>query len=179
MSVVRLAGISALVAIGPLGFSASAAYAAPAMTVPAANLGPIYPSPLPSGSLPSAGPGVTIVGNCPGFLFTDPVGVSFNSGNAVFYRIPNGDPRLANGGNIEGNATLLDGSIPTSYSGHAHLWFGQNINPTGNQQAYFGETISIQVAGPDGSITITANPGGNFSASGNSNGWGVLKVTCS
>ena len=167
------------------GLGIGAAMAAPATTLPAPDLGIIYPSPSQSQTLPPVGsPGVTVVGlaNCPSFLFADPqpVGFEFQSGNAVLYRISDGTP---NGGNAEGIATLVDGSTLTAYAGQTHLWFGTNINPnnngTTNQQAYFGETISFHGAAPDGSsITITANPGGNTSASGNQNGWGVLKVTC-
>jgi len=163
-----------------VGLSGPAAVAAPAQTMPAATMPPIYPSPLPNGAIPESGPGVKIVGNCPAWLFSDPIGFQFTSGNAVLYRIPPGaPPGVSNGANAEGQATLMDGANPTTYSGHTHLWFGQNSNPTGKAQGYFGETISFNGSGPGGSISITANPGFSSSASGNLNQWGQVKVTCS
>jgi hypothetical protein len=88
------------------------------------------------------------------------------------------------GANAEGDAILVDGTTNTAYSGHAHLWFGQNTNPnfspTGNQQQVFAETIMFKGFTPDGhSISINANPGGTTSASGNMNGWGQLNLDCS
>ena len=66
------------------------------------------------------------------------------------------------------------------WTGHTHLWFGDNLNPTGNRQAYFGKTGSFQGSAADGtSLKIMANPGGNTSASGNFNEWGQVSVTCS
>jgi len=124
--------------------SATAAY-----HVPPQDLPPIYPAEgqTPNGALPASGPGVTVVGNCPAYLFGT----------------PDDNP----------NPTI------TPYTGKTHLWFGSNTNANGHM--YFGETISFHGTTPDGShsITITANPGFNVSVSGNQNGWGVLKVTCS
>jgi hypothetical protein len=174
--VLRGAALSVAPAAASFGASAGPVSAA-ATTMPADQLGPIYPSPLPSSALPSSGPGVTIVGNCPAFPFTDPVGFQFTSGSAVFFGSAT-NPKT-NGRSIEGTATLLDDSNPTTYSGHTTLWFGQNTNPTGNLQQHFGETISFSGSGPDGSIIITAYLGATTSASGNESGRGRLKVTCS
>jgi hypothetical protein len=176
----QLAGASSVAFVGVLGLSGSSALAAPAQTMHAADLPPIYPSPSPNGALPSGGPGVKIVGTCPGWLFTDPVGFQFTSGNAVEYQIPPGaPPGVSNGANVEGTATLMDGLNPTAFSGHTHLWFGQNSNPTGNLENYFGETISFSGTDGTNSISITANPGFIQSASGHQSGWGQVKVTCS
>lgn len=133
------------------------------------------------------------------------IGFAPQSGSAVEYRIPPGaPPGVSNGANFEGIADLVyadPGLAPSSenpngvppagtnltdsgYTGHTHLWFGSNTNPNfnppnGNLQQYFGETISFQGTAPNGAtITITANPGFNSSASGHMNGWGKLKVTC-
>jgi len=169
--------------------SATAAY-----HVPPQDLPPIYPAEgqTPNGALPASGPGVTVVGNCPAYLFgtpdgtnaTDAVGFAFDSGNAHFYRLTTpGDPTTGQGANAEGTATLVIGDNPnptiTPYTGKTHLWFGSNTNANGHM--YFGETISYHGTTPDGShsITFTSNPGFNVSVSGNQNGWGVLKVTCS
>lgn len=175
---------------------AGAASASPASNFPAQYVPPIFPAEglTPDGALPASGQGVTVVGigNCPTNLFgtpdgtnaTDAVGFVFQSGKAVFYQMTTpGDPSTANGANIQGIATLIVGDNPdpmvSLYSGQTHLWFGTNSNANG--QSYFGETISFHGVTPNGShsITITANPGFNVSASGHQSGWGVLKITCS
>lgn len=188
--------------VGAIGLPGSAAFGAAAQHAPIGDLPVIYPSPDPTGPLPPAdSPGVTVVGSCPAFLFpTDAsayaIGFLFQSGNDVFYRIPPGaPPGVSYGGNVEGIADLVHATpglppseqnpngvppsnpVDTGYKGHAHLWFGTNFNANG--QSYFGETVSFQGTAPDGStISLTANPGSNTSASGNTNGWGKLKVTC-
>ena len=188
--------------VGAIGLSGSAAFGAAAQHVPVGDLGPIYPSPDPTGVLPPAGsPFVTVVGSCPDFLFpTDAgayaIGFVFQSGNDVLYRIPPGaPPGVSYGGNVEGISDLVyatpgqppsqdnPNGVPPSdpvdsgYQGQTHLWFGTNFNANG--QSYFGETISFQGTAPDGStISLFGNPGSNTSASGNTNGWGKLKVTC-
>lgn len=183
-SVIRFALTGALVCIGALGAFTVAASADAALTVPASTF-PAIPlitdsngNPIP---LPSSG-GAEIVGNCPAFLFSDPVGFQFTSGNAVIYRIVSLNPLNINGGNAEGNADLVDltTGLPSGYQGHTHFWFGQNINPTGNSQFYIGDTLTFQGTGPgNSSITITGSGGGTISASGHGSGWGHLKVTCS
>ena len=207
-ALIRLAGAGAMACIGFIGFSTSVAQGAPAVH-PDPQGALIFPSPDPTGVLPPLDtPG------CPSWLFPDlganppsgnAVGFVFDSGNAVFYRTTNPPPGLpSNGGNVEGTADLVTffqsdltnpAQLPTSaldpsvvdqgYTGQAHFWFGNNINPnnTGpggkNLQSYFGETIQFHGTAPDGStITITGNPGGNISASGNENSWGHAKVTC-
>ena len=197
-TIIGLASAGALACVGTVGLFGSAAFGAPAVHPPVSELGIIYPSPDPTGALPPGGPGVTVVGTCPAFLLGgNAIGFLFQSGNATLYRIPPGSPPgTSNGGNVEGIADLVyaaPGIPPTQttpgvppsqtvftdsgYQGHSHLWFGTNSNANG--QSYFGETISFSGTAPDGStISITANPGSNTSASGNMNGWGKLKVTC-
>lgn len=204
-TLVALASTGALVGMGAVALPETAAFGAAAVHAPVTDLPIIYPSPNPTGALPSPGsPFLTVVGTCPDFLFGPDgtlgqyaIGFAFVSGTDTFYRIPAGSsPGAANGGNIEGIADLVyaDPGIPdmsdpadsvppsnpqnSSYVGQAHVWFGSNSNANG--QSYFGETISFHGTTPDGStITITANPGANTSASGNMNNWGKLKVTCS
>jgi hypothetical protein len=184
-----------------LGLTGSSAFAAPAVHPPSASDLPIiYPSPDPTGALPPAGtPGVKVVGSCPAFLLGgNAIGFLFQSGNAVLYRIPPGaPPGVSNGANVEGISDLVyaapgtppsqanPNGIPPSqtvftdsgYQGQTHLWFGTSSNANG--QSTFGETISFHGSASDGSsITITANPGSTTSASGHTNGWGQLKVTC-
>jgi len=185
--ITRLAVAGVLVSIGVLVLTTSAALGAPAVKVPIANVPIIIPSPDNS-PLPSSGKGVDVAPACLnipefGFLFTDVIGLQFDAGHAHIYRVDSsGNP---GGANVEGIATLVDvtAAFQTQWSGMSHFWFGQNINPnfslTGNQQQYFGESVSFSGSASDGStIQITANPGGNVSASGHQNGWGHLKVTC-
>jgi hypothetical protein len=181
--------IRAAVAAGTLaagaGLWASSASGAPAVTFPAQTLPIIYPSPSPDGTLPPADSGIAKISglaDCPAFLFGDPqgaVGFKFLSGNAVANRIPDGNPADALNDNAEGIAVLVDNSTLTGYVGQTHLWLGINLNPTGNSQMKFGETIAFHGTAPDGStVSITANPGSTTSASGNTNGWGQLHVIC-
>jgi hypothetical protein len=138
--------------------------------------------PVDLGPIPVGQPGVTVVGNCPAAYYTDDMQIVFASGNAVLYRD-------GNGANVEGQAMLYDATTDTSTgeTGHAHFWFGQNINPNnsgipgvGNQQQWFAQTVSFNGSGPDGtSVTISASFGGGLSASGNESGWTHVKVTCS
>ena len=185
--IVRWAGVGTAACVGVVGFAATAASGAAAQHVAADKIGVIYPAPNNTGLLPPPGsPGTKIGANCPAFLFDNAIGFSFNTGSAVFYRIPAGaPPSMSNGGNVEGNATLELGTSPSDqnptssgYSGKAHLWFGDNSNANGH--SYFGETISFHGTATDGtSISITANPGFNTSASGHTNGWGQLTIRCS
>ena len=196
-TVIGLTGATAAsCVVGAIALSAPAAYGAPAVHPPATDLPVIYPSPDPTGELPPPGsPGLTVTGNCPSYLFGNAVGFEFQGGNAVFYRIPPGQPPgNSNGGNVEGTADLMiatpgvppsesnQGTPPSNpvdsgYSGHTHLWFGTNSNANG--QSYFGETISFQGTAPNGAtIKLTANPGSNTSVSGNTNDWGKLDITC-
>jgi hypothetical protein len=195
-----MASTGALVCMGALGLSGSAAFGAAAVHPPVSALPIIYPSPDPTGELPPLGsPGLTVVGTCPGFLFGgNAIGFLIQSGNDVLYRIPAGSPPgVSNGGNVEGISDLVyaapgtppspgnPAGVPPSqtvftdsgYQGHTHLWFGMNSNANGH--SYFWETISFNGTAPDGSsISITANPGSNTSVSGHTNGWGKVKVTC-
>ena len=140
--------------------------------------------------------GITVSPGCPSWVSDDSLGVEFQSGNSVSYRI---DPTtgMPNGGNAEGQATLVEitydpttgnpvpGLAPITYTGHAHVWFGDNTNPNynpegGNQQTWSAETLSFNGAGSDdSSLSISLSGGGGTSASGNQSGWLHLKVTCS
>jgi len=172
VSLVAATALASSVGIGLAG----TASAAPAVPVPIQDLPPIHLGVV-------SGPGVNFDTNCltnpeQAFLGTDPVALDFTSGSAVLYRIADAIPPLpAGGGNIVGVATLLDNGAPSPYSGEAHVWFGTNTNDNGH--LYRGETVSFHGAALDGStVTITANPGGNTSASGNESGWFHEKVTC-
>ena len=69
--------------------------------------------------------------------------------------------------------------MSTGYTGHTHVWFGQNVNPNnsgvpgvGNQQQWFAETVSFDGSASDGTkVTISASFGGGTSASGHESGW--------
>jgi hypothetical protein len=180
-----LGGVAVLACAVVLGAAATGAFAAPATNLPAPALGPIFPGPTNGGALPAGGPGVKITGTCPQWLFNDRVGLVFSSGNAVLYQPDNsGIPGTLglppfDGGNVEGNAALFDGSDSTqpSYTGQAHLWFGLTYNANG--QFYFGETISFRGTGTAGAISLSANPGFVTSASGHNSGWGQVTLRCS
>lgn len=180
--------VAGALAAGGLAVAASGASAsspAGATTLPSSALGTIVPG--PPGGFPSGGPGVKVTGTCPAWLFSDPAGVTFSSGNAVLYQPDNsGIPGLFglppfDGGNVQGNATLADvaDSTQASYTGQAHLWYGLTYSPAGNQQFYFGETLSFRGSGPAGSISLSANPGFTVSASGHNSGWGQFDLRCS
>ena len=170
----RVAGAAAI-ASGIAGIAAAGALAT-------GSAGPVsnYPIPLGKHGLPSSGKGVSVVGACPGFLFSDPTELLFTVGNAVSYG-PTPNPGTY-GGNVEGNAELVDGTTgdSTGYAGHAHAWLGQNTNPTGNGQSVRAETVDFHGTDPAGdSITIQASVGETNTASGNMNGWEQVKITCS
>ncbi len=139
-------------ACGAMGVAASAASAAAATTGSAAGL------PVDLGPLPAAQKGVTIVGDCPSYLYTDDIGLLFVDGNFV-------SSRGGNNANAEGDAWLVDNTTETGlYEGKAHVWFGQNINPnyspTGNQQQWFAQTISFHGSAPDGTSITSARASG-------------------
>jgi hypothetical protein len=169
----RSAVVCAL-ACASLGIASASASAAGAVHLTPAGLA------IDLGPIPAGQEGVKVVGNCPAAYFTDDMQIVFASGNAVMYRD-------GNGANVEGQAELYDGTTGTGYTGHTHLWFGQNVNPNnsgipgvGNQQQWFAQTLSFDGSGPDGtSLTISASFGGGLSASGNESGWTHVKVTCS
>jgi len=174
--IVRTALAGAVLSLGAVGISATGALGA-ATNIPAASLGPISPGgPLP----PPGTPGVNVRGNCPSFMYTDAPTFVFSSGSAVLYG-PSSNPNTY-GGNVEGTATLTwspDGgtTIDGSYVGHAHLWFGQNINNNG--QSYFGNTTSYNGSGPLGSFSVQVSGGDTTSASGHQSGWGHVNISCS
>ena len=165
----RLFGASVLAFVGVLGTTVTGASAS-ATNFPAPDLGPI-----PMSALPSAGPGVNVSGDCPGYLFTDGVVIQFLNGTAVLYG-PASNPNTF-GGNAQGDATLTfnssGGSADATYTGHTHLWFGVNSNNKG--QFYSGQTASFNGDG----LTITASGGETISNSGHVSGWGHVNVRCS
>ena len=192
-TLVGMASSGALACLGFAGLTGQAAYGAAAQHPPASDVGIVYPSPNPTGELPPPGsPVLTVNGDCPSYLWGNAIGLEFQSGNVVEYRIPtDAPPGVSNGANGEGIADLMiatpgssDGTTPPSdavdslYTGHTHLWFGQNANANG--QSYFGETVQFQGTAPNGAtIKLTANPGFNVSAGpGNQSDWGKVDVTC-
>jgi hypothetical protein len=197
-TLVGLASSGALACLGAVGLS-GVAYGAAAQHPPVSDVPIIYPSPDQSGEIPPPGPGspTTVTGDCPSYLFGTAVGLSFQSGNVVEYRIPPGaPPGVSNGANGEGIADLIiatagsdptpdnpSGTLPSNpidslYSGQAHLWFGQNFNANGH--SYFGETFTFHGTAPNGAtIDLHGNPGFNMSAGpGNPNQWGKVGITC-
>jgi hypothetical protein len=101
-------------------------------------------------------PFVTVTGNCPAFLFTDPWELNFVDGNSVSHGTlnKNGD---WGGGTANGTAVLMDGNT-LEYSGQATEWGGggQNSNPGGppTNQSAGGFTFHFNGSGPAGTITI-------------------------
>jgi len=177
-SFVRVLAASAVICGGVFAGAAGASASGSTVNMPASGIF------VPIGALELSGPGVKVASACTGTAFSflgDPIGFSYSSGSAVFYQIPPGGTIFdANGGNIEGTATLVDLATgePTSYTGHTHLWFGQNSNNNG--QFYEGATLSFNGSDGNGSsVTISANPGFIQSASGHQSGWGQEKITCS
>jgi hypothetical protein len=183
-SIVGMAGLAA----GPAGAGGNGAVNMPAEDL-TSYLGvpvPVIASPfVPPGTFPN----VKVSGNCDdpsvSWLFTDIVGLDFQSGNAVVYQGPSGPviPFLPGGLNAVGVATLdtLDPATftatPTDYVGRAHIWFGQNANANG--QSVIAETVTFTGTAPDGStISFNTNPGGTTSASGHQSGWGQQNLSC-
>jgi hypothetical protein len=182
-----LGGVAVLACAAVCGAAATGAFAAPAQTMPAADLTAYLGLPVPVFAAPFVEPGtfpnVKVTGNCSAapWLFTDTVGLDFQSGNAVVYRGQSGDvfPFLPGGLNAEGVATLDDFTtgMPTGFVGRTHAWLGQNANANG--QFYAGETVTFSGTAPDGStISFTANPGEIHSAAGHQGGWGEQNLSC-
>ena len=173
-TLIKSVGACAL-ATGAVGIAATSASAAGAVHLSPAGLA------IDLGPIPVGQQGVTVVGNCPASYSTDDMQLVFTGGNAVMYRD-------GNGANAEGQAMLYDNStsMSTGETGHAHVWFGLNVNPNnsgipgvGNQQQWFAQTVSFNGSATDGtSVTISASFGGGLSASGNESGWTHVKVTC-
>jgi hypothetical protein len=202
-TVIGLTGAAAASFVGMAGLAAGPAGAAPATTMPAANLTaflgvpvPIFASPFTDPTAGPTFPDVKMTGNCEAapWLFAGTsngpptLWLDFQSGNAVVYR-PNSNPVfqfLPGGLNAVGEAKLVmltgfTDSGPTfgdtGFAGPAHVWLGQNAN--GNGQMYLGETVTFSGTAPDGStISFTANPGFVQSASGHQSGWGQQNLSC-
>ena len=193
-TVIGLTGATAASFVGMAGLAAGPAGAGGngAVNLLAQDLGPIpvfggffYPGEpgLPF-TLP---PNVKVSGNCVSaalWLFNDPLALQFTSGTAVLYRIDpiSGQP---NGLNAVGTATLIDEANPDAptFSGPAHVWFGQNVNPTANGQSYEGATFAFSGTGPAGSVSFTENPGAVWKAhsapgANPSSGWGQQNLNC-
>jgi len=194
-TMIKSVGACAL-ACGAMGVAASAASAGQAQTAPATGLVVPFGSSLTTLEAQTGGQGVTVSPGCPSWVSDDSLGIEFQSGNSVAYRI---DPTtgIPNGGNAEGQATLVQivgydqygnpitAATPVTDTGHAHVWFGYNTNPNynpegGNRQTWSAETLSFNASGSDGSsLNVSVSFGGGSSASGNQSGWLHVKVTCS
>jgi hypothetical protein len=187
-----LVGASALLCAASFSMSATASAVATPVPIDPAN--PLF---IPFGFLPPEGtPGVTYV-NCPAVIENSFNAIEFVDGNGHLYG-PTAHP-LTNGGNVEGNALWIGfagdptqgGPLPPvtyTYSGHGHAWFGQNNFPTnggpppGPNAQVTANTLMFHgpgVGDTSGSIDVQGSFGATTSASGNQNGWGHLKVTCS
>ena len=192
-TVIAIGSATAASLLGVVSFAASPASAAAAQTMPAADLTGFLGIPVPVFASPfsEAGtfPNVKVTGNCSDapWLFSDILGLDFQSGNAVVYRGPSGPvfPFLPDGLNAVGVAVLDASSTgphgfgPTEFVGPAHVWLGQGANAKG--QIYAGETVSFTGTASDGSgstISFTANPGFVVSAGGHQGGWGQQNLTC-
>jgi hypothetical protein len=126
-------------------------------------------------------PFVTVNGNCPTFLYSDPWALNFVDGNSVSHGTlnKNGD---WGGATATGPAVLTDGDT-LEYSGQATVWGGggQNSNPGGppTNQSAGGFTFHFNGSGPAGTISIhlhshqTTNNSGTTTSSVNSG-----TVTC-
>ena len=167
-SIFRAMCACAVVCVGASAVFASGASAA-------ATSGPLTPGffmnfPAVFGGATASCPAAVALENTfPGARFV------FTSGSGVFYG-PASNPLTA-GFNLIGQANLVvkdSGVVSAIDAGHAHLWAGTNVNPTGNLQNYDGETVSFQGA----LISFQATFGGTTSASGNTPGWFHSKLTC-
>lgn len=186
-------GLAAGCVVACLGLFASFTGAALATATGGPAAGFVFP---PQGGLtlppppPPGSPrkGYVVVGSCPSFLFTtdmsNPSLLSFEwtDGSLHFYGPQTG---TSSGLNVQGDAMLLLAGQPTGYAGQTHIWTGGGVNPnnngsgTGNQQNYFGATISTHLTNGTNSIQVNGAFGGGNSASGNPTGWSETKVTCS
>jgi hypothetical protein len=194
-------GATAASFVGMAGLAADPAGAAPATTMPAANLTaflgvpvPIFASPFTDPTAGPTFPNVKMTGNCEAapWLFGTPGGpptlwLDFQSGNAVVYRSTSNPvyPFLPGGLNAVGEAKLVmltgfTDSGPTfadtGFSGPTHVWLGQNANANG--QMYVGETVTFNGTAGDSTISFSANPGFVGSASGHQSGWGQQNLSC-
>jgi hypothetical protein len=174
-SVIRLSALGIFAGIGVLAAPATGAFAQ-AITFPAAGQVISLGGPPP--------PGSTVSASCPSAISTDSPSFVFISGNGVSYG-PTPNPNTF-GGNIEGTAIFEEtdaaGNTVALYEGHAHLWFGQNVNVHQGQN-YSGNTVSFQGSGlSDPSQTLSINGSfGDTTAAHNpapTSGWFHLKVTC-
>jgi hypothetical protein len=107
--------------------------------------------------------GVTLPGNCPAFLTTDPWELNFTSGNAVQHGTSNKNGDWG-GGTAEGPAVLTMSDGTPEYAGHATAWFGGGNNS--GAQTEGGFTLTFNGSGAAGTISIhvdqhsTTNNGG-------------------
>jgi hypothetical protein len=193
-TVIGLTGATAASFAGMVGLAAGPASAGGngAVNIPAADLTQTLGTPIPvfGGFLYPGEPGlpfpvppnVKVSGNCVAgvpWLFSDPVALNFVSGNAVLYRGTSPVNGLPNGLNAEGTATLFDLANPAAptFTGPAHVWFGQNGNANG--QSVQAATFSFSGTAADGStLSFTENPGTTTSASGHQSGWGQQNLSC-
>jgi len=175
---IRTVVLAGLVTAAVGGVAGTGAFAVSA-PVPIDPSSPLY---IPIGAPPPPGPGVSFGSNCPAVAQTAFAVLEFVDGNGHVYGPSTNPP--TNGANVEGSAYWLGfegNELVYAYFGHAHAWFGQNVNPTGNAQQVFAQTVMFHGTSVDDStqsLDVQASFGGTQSASGNQNGWGHLKVTC-
>jgi hypothetical protein len=108
-------------------------------------------NPLLTGPAP---PFVTVVGNCPDFLFSDSWALNFVNGNAVFHGTENKNGDWG-GFTAEGPAVMTSSDGTVQYTGHATEWGGGGNNSRG--QSENGFTLNFNASGPAGTISIHAN----------------------
>lgn len=172
-SIIRLAAVCAATCLAGLAVFASEALGTATQTGASGFAFPV-----------GIGPGAKVSGDCSALSGAAGLVLVWSSGNGHFYG-PTSNP-LTSGLNVEGPADLwsTDGNgklLAMLDSGTAHLWLGNNTNknntgdPTGNQQTYFGITISFQGTW----VAFNSSGGGGSSASGNPTGWGQTSVRCS
>lgn len=174
----RSAAVVATLVLG-LMTSIGVAWAAPGAPSGAVHGDPTLANPVITGPAP-----VTLPGNCPAFLSSDPWVLDFTGGgNLVSYGTinKNGD---WGGANAQGPAALSSSDGTVQYSGHLHVWFGggQNSNPGGppTQQSETGFTLAFNGSGIAGNVTINANMHSTTNNNGvTTNNILNIKVACS
>jgi hypothetical protein len=108
-------------------------------------------NPLLTGPVP---PFVSVQGNCPAFLFTDPWALNFLDGNAVFHGTENKNGDWG-GFTAQGPAVLTSSDQTVQYAGHATEWGGGGNNSGGQSEGGF--TLSFNGSGLAGSISVHAH----------------------
>jgi hypothetical protein len=138
-----------------LAAGVSVAYAGGSTTNGTGHCNPSDPgcgaNPLLTGPAP---PFVTVLGNCPAFLFTDGWILNFVTGNAVFHDTTNKNGDWG-GFTAEGPAVLASSDGTAQYAGHATEWGGGGNNSGGQTEGGF--TLNFNGSGLAGAISIHVN----------------------